>query len=145
MWAMDGPDEERIDRTIDGILAELSMKQRKFVLAYMGPAKGNAREAARTAGYKHVRTSAWDCVQNSKIMAALEEIQRADPLIASRTERQRALTRIIRDRDTSRKDKVAALNLLSKISGDFVRRVEAEVRVTSFSDLIKLAGEGIEE
>lgn len=123
----------------------LTEKQRRFVEAYMGKAAGNATEAARLAGYKGnnntLRVVGSENLAKPAIAMAVGQRQKADPLIADRTERQRFWTRVMRGEERVRKflkidgetvevevdpdysDRLKAAELLGKASGDFVQRV----------------------
>lgn len=126
--------------SINTLLKALSDKQKLFVRAYIGLAKGNATEAARIAGYKSASASAYETMRNPKVLNALDAIQTADPLIASPTDRMKLLTRIIRDEQTSNRDRLTAMQQLSKMTGDFVHRVKAEGEIAlTFTDLIDIA------
>lgn len=70
----------------------LSLKQERFVTAYLGPANGNATQAARLAGYSDPEVSAFNCKQNQAIRARIDERLAAEALSAG--EVLRALTTI---------------------------------------------------
>lgn len=106
----------------------LTAKQLAFINAYMGEANGNATEAARLAGYKGSdETLAVVGYENLRKPNIAEEItirQREDPLVMSRIERQRLLTEIAIDGREQTKDRLKAIDQLSKTGGDYVHRVE---------------------
>ncbi len=129
----------------------LTEKQRKFVEAYMGKAEGNGVEAARLAGYKGndntLAAIASENLRKPKIASAIEERQEGDPLVADREERQRFFTSVmrgtgcrrpvktmvglLRDKDGNvvtedplAKDRIKAAELLGKMNGDFVERID---------------------
>lgn len=52
---------------------DLTAKERLFVLAYLGEAKGNAAKAARIAGYKDTRVTPTRLLAKASIKAAIEE------------------------------------------------------------------------
>lgn len=119
---------------------KLTEKQRRFVEAYMGAAAGNASEAARVAGYKgRAGWAADDVMSNEKVRAAIEERQRGDPLVATREERQRFWTSIMRGEPQvqligerpattvpAMRERILAAQHLAKASGDFVERIKHE-------------------
>lgn len=120
---------------------KLTEKQRRFVEAYMGEAKGNGAEAARLAGYssKHANRIGAHTLALPAVRAAIEERQRGDPLIATREERQRFWSSVARGepqmqliggkgvvRAPSLRDRLLAAQHLAKASGDFVERVRHE-------------------
>jgi phage terminase small subunit len=49
----------------------MNAKQQVFVSAYIGPAKKNATEAARIAGYKQPQMHGWRLMQNDDVKAAI--------------------------------------------------------------------------
>lgn len=107
----------------------LTPKQKRFVDAYMGEARGNATEAARIAGYKGSDTTlkqvASETLAKPYIREEIDRLQSQSPLIATRDERLQILTKIIRSEGIeSTKDRLKALDQLSKISGDYIQRVE---------------------
>ncbi len=123
----------------------LTERQRKFVDAYMGEANGNGTKAARLAGYagddNTLAAQAYDLLRNAKIRSALDARLEGDPLVAGRLERTRFLTavvrgevtedRVVRDESGARvepcapalKDRLAALDMLSKLAGEQVGKV----------------------
>lgn len=106
----------------------LTEKQRKFVEAYMGPAKGNATEAARMAGYSGnentLGVTGLRLLRNAKITEAVEERQKADPLVADREERQRFWSTVMRDESADMKDRLKASEILGKSQADFTEKVD---------------------
>lgn len=66
----------------------LTEKQRRFVEAYMGAARGNATEAARLAGYKGndvtLAAVGSENLRKPQIAQAIEERRQADPLVLTR-------------------------------------------------------------
>jgi phage terminase small subunit len=101
-----------------------TVKQRAFVEAYCG----NATEAALQAGYSP-KTAAFIGAENlkkPKIAAALKEREdkRLASLIATREERQRFWTSMMRDEDRKEADRLKASELLAKSEGDFLERRE---------------------
>jgi phage terminase small subunit len=102
----------------------LNARQRAFVEAYCG----NATEAALQAGYSP-KTAAFIGAENlkkPKIAAALKEREdkRLASLIATREERQRFWTSMMRDEDRKEADRLKASELLAKSEGDFLERRE---------------------
>jgi phage terminase small subunit len=62
---------------------DLTLKQERFVLAYVGEAKGNGTEAARQAGYSDPEVSAFNNKQNQAVRARIDELLRAEALTAA--------------------------------------------------------------
>lgn len=112
---------------------KLSEKQRRFVEAYMGVAKGNATEAARIAGYKgdnnSLAVTGWQNLIKPKIKAALDIRVESDPLIADKDEIQHYWTKLIRD-ETGGGLALRASELLAKTHGMFIERHEVKTEST---------------
>lgn len=114
---------------------KLTPKRRAFVEAYTGEARGNALEAARMAGYKAPHPEGARLLQNATVAAAIREatVQVRQEAIATREERQTMLTRVMlgieldRGDEPAMRDRLRALELLGKMQGDFIERVEANV------------------
>lgn len=102
----------------------LNARQRAFVEAYCG----NATEAALQAGYseKTARITAAKLLSKGNIQEALKEREdkRLTSLIATREERQRFWTTLMRDEDRKEVDRLKASELLAKSEGDFLERRE---------------------
>lgn len=109
---------------------KLTEKQRRFVEAYMGEAKGNATEAARLAGYKGNRATLQavgkENLSKPLISGAVAQVQSADPLVATREERQQFWTAMMKDEEAHPVARLKASELLAKASGDFVIRFRDE-------------------
>ena len=103
---------------------ELSTKQQRFIAAY----NGNATEAARAAGYseKNAGRIGGQLMNNPRIMAAIQarETDRKESSIATREERQKLFTEIMRDKDENTRERLRACELLGKSEGDFLDRQE---------------------
>lgn len=106
----------------------LTAKQLAFIDAYMGEANGNATEAARLAGYagddNALGVRGHLLLRNDKVFEEITIRQREDPLVISRIERQRLLTEIATNGHEQTKDRLKAIDQLSKTGGDYVHRVE---------------------
>lgn len=107
----------------------LTEKQRKFVEAYIGEAKGNATQAARLAGYSGddgalaVRGS--ENVRKSKIRQAINERLNDCELVASREAIQELFARYIFGlEEAAPKERIRAAELMAKLHGMFVDRIE---------------------
>ena len=110
---------------------ELTEKQRRFVEAYMGAARGNATEAAAIAGYRGNRVTLQaigkENLGKPLIRQALAERQSSDPLILTREDRQRELSRIaMGSEDEHTSDRLRAIDLLNKMGGDYLERIQHE-------------------
>ena len=104
----------------------LTVKQQRFVEAY----NGNATRAAIEAGYSErwAASNIDKLLKNTEIQAAIKgrEQTRIDGFIATREERQRFWTRIMRDENADIKDRLRASEVLGRSEGDFIERVEVK-------------------
>jgi phage terminase small subunit len=100
----------------------LTEKQRRFVEAYMGQAKGNATEAARLAGYSGtphaLEVTASRLLRNAEVRAVLAHLaeQTTQDAIATAEECHSALTSILRKSDNEFA-RIKAIERLSKMRG----------------------------
>lgn len=105
-------------------MRELSTKQRRFIDAF----NGNAAEAARAAGYseKNADKIGAQLLKNPRVVSAIREREngRSAAAIATREERQRLFTNVMRDEGQTTRDRLRACELLGKSEGDFVERQE---------------------
>ena len=104
----------------------LTWKQVMFVAAY----KGNASEAAKVAGIAPVTGSNWlkrDDIREALTMRA--ELDVLPELVMGRMERQMILSAIGRNPHETTSNRIKAIELLGKMEGDFIDRVEAKVDV----------------
>ncbi len=101
----------------------LTRKQMAFVAAF----HGNAAEAARAAGYsaKTAKAIGSELLTKPDIKEAIQERERerTDSMIATREERQRFWTTILRDPETDLRDRLRASELLGKSEGDFLEKM----------------------
>lgn len=102
---------------------KLSLKEQRFVDAYLGSCNGNATEAALTAGYTRNRKSAAELgsrlLRKVKIRAVIEKRQAAQTAqeIADAAERDKVLSSILRLDSIEARDRIAAIKELNKCSG----------------------------
>lgn len=117
---------------------KLTARQQAFVDAYAG----NATAAALAAGYseKTARSQGQRLLTNADIKDAIKvrEEKRLAPTIATRKERQEFWTSVLRNEDEAMKDRLKAAELLGKSEGDFLERVEMDMRVSPASILEKI-------
>lgn len=104
-------------------MARLTAKQRAFVEAYCGKARGNASEAARLAGYRNPREMGYQTLTKLHIKDAIaartqKSLRRmgADDILA-------ALEDLASDAEAD-KDRLKALELLGKNLGLWTHKVE---------------------
>lgn len=107
--------------------AMLDERKRRFVEAYMANG-GNATAAARSAGYqgddKTLSTTGYRLLRNAKVRKAIDARAAAADDVASREERQRFWSDLMRDAQQDLRFRLKASELLGKASGDFLDRHE---------------------
>lgn len=142
--------------TSHAALEPLTEKRRRFVLAYVGEAAGNATEAARIAGYAKPHPEGAQLLQKPTVQAALLALTKPDEdeAIASSERLHKQLSDIalghVTDIERKGSDMVAAAKLLLTARGELVKRVERVDQPKSKPELIarlremlmKLEGEG---
>ena len=110
---------------------KLTPKQIKFAEYYAG----NGREAAQRAGYKGndkvLSTIVSKLLANDRVSNRIQDRQAKEnkPLIASRQDRERFLTEVMNDPTQKMADRIQATNLLAKMNGDFLTRIEMNGRL----------------
>lgn len=118
-------DEQDIDEPAE----MLPERWRRFVDAYMGEAKGNGTRAAELAGYPGdaptLGVQACRLLKNARVRRAIELRLEGDPLVASRVERTRWLTSVLRGEidAPNLRERLAAQEALSKLAGEQVTKV----------------------
>lgn len=134
---------------------DLTAKEQAFILAYIGPARFNATEAARQAGYaeKNIRYTAFKVKQKPTIAARIAEELKSRSLTADEVlaELRDVATAEWRDFLTIKTDprtgdvvdvrmdlsnKVKSLELLGKAHGVFTDRVDISGTMTSRVELV---------
>lgn len=104
----------------------LTARQRAFVDAYAG----NATEAAIKAGYseKTARSMGQQLLTKIDIASAIHEREekRRNALIMSREERMMTLSEIARCKSEKAQDRTKAIDVLNKMSGEYLERVKVE-------------------
>lgn len=117
----------------------LTEKQRRFVEFYMGAAIGNALKAARMAGYKGNQNTlgsvATENLQKPAIKAAIAARRGHQSKVMGREERQSVMTSLARDLSLTPRDRLKAIELLSRCHGDFIERKEVHAVVQSLDEL----------
>lgn len=103
----------------------LTEKERRFVDAYLGEARGNGTEAARLAGYstKNLRHQASRLLTKANIAEAVAERQAAerDESIATARELDAAMTSIVRTGKNF--DRIKATSELNRVMGRHLTRL----------------------
>ena len=104
----------------------LTPKQSAFIDAYTG----NATEAARMAGYSQATaySQGQRLLKNPDVAAAIRarEAERQAGIVATREERLKFYTQVMRNVEEDTKHRLKAAELLGKAEGDFLERVEVE-------------------
>jgi hypothetical protein len=141
-------------------LAELTLKERRFIEAYMGAAAGNGVRAAEMAGYKGPYSTlghvAHTKLRKPGIRDAIAMLMESDPLVAGRVERMRFLTSVMRGEVKEYRllgDKIVeiapiaarirAAEKLSELAGDFresSKSADALPQNLTVAQLFELAG-----
>jgi phage terminase small subunit len=124
---------------------QLMERERRFVEFFMGEAAGNATKAARLAGYAKntAEHQAARLLRKVGIRAAIEARASNDPAVATREERQRFWTAVLRGTGafarTTMKDRLRASELLGRSQADFVERHQLEAGKTLVDVLASMA------
>ena len=111
----------------------LTPKQEKFVQSLIqGMSQADAYRsayAAKNMSDKTIHEAASRLVADSKVSARLAELrkQTAKETIMSAQKRLEWLTGLIEDRDVSIGDKLRAADIMNKMQGEYIQKVEAEV------------------
>jgi phage terminase small subunit len=133
---------------------ELTQRQRLFVEAYIGPANGNAREAARAAGYSGddnaLSQRAFELIRNTKIAELIgvrveEAVMRSNEVLSELSaiakadwknflEIRRGKEGEIISATLKLSDKIKSLELLGKYHKLFSDRVDLNVQVNNWRD-----------
>lgn len=100
----------------------LTIKQQRFIEAF----NGNAAAAARAAGYRHPDRIGSRLMTRPEIKSAIlsREAAFCDETIATRAERQKFWSNVMRDDSVKLPDRLRASELLAKSEGDFLDRHE---------------------
>lgn len=117
----------------------MTKKQVLFIQHFLSTQ--NATKSAIMAGYsvKSAYSIGAELLRKPEIKKYIEQQmnERTNELIASRAEREQLLTAIMRDTDESTKNRLRAIELLSKLQGDFIVKSSVEVNTPdTLSELI---------
>lgn len=109
---------------------KLTEKRQRFVEAYLGPAMGNATEAARIAKYAHPGQQGHRLLKDVHVSSAIKKglAKVRSGAIADREERLAFYSEVMRSEEHAAKDRLKAAELLGKVGGDFVVKVEVETK-----------------
>lgn len=102
----------------------MTPKQRAFVKAFQGEARGNATEAARLAGYRHPRQMGSENLSKPDIQEAIGPGPTSNPDLANPEAIRLWWSEVMRDDSHSIRDRLRATELLAKSMGMFLDRHE---------------------
>lgn len=112
----------------------LTQKQEAFVQRIL---EGMSQADAYRSAYPNQRMtdktlweSASKLMKNPKVVARLKELrdELAKPTIMSAQERLEWLTKLIHSKEETTSDKLKAADIMNKMQGEYVQKVEAEVK-----------------
>lgn len=128
----------------------MNARQKKFAEFYAE--SGNAEQAAIAAGYseKYARGNAYKLVANSGVVEYIRELveKAQDERILSAKERRAMLSDIARS-GTLTQDRLRAIDILNKMTGEYVTKIEGSISADvndpfkglTTEELRKLAGD----
>ena len=120
----------------------LTAKQEAFVQNIV---KGMSQADAYRSAYPNQRMSdktVWETasklMNNPKVITRLKELRDklASESIMTAQERMEWLTRLVKNKGEETSDKLKAIDILNKMSGEYVTKVEGNLNVTKLEDLI---------
>ena len=120
----------------------LTAKQEQFVQNII---QGMSQADAYRSAYPNQRMSdktlheaASRLMANSKIVARLTELRNelVKPSIMSAQERLEWLTRLIENDEEGTNEKLKAIDIMNKMQGEYVQKVEGSLSVTKLEDLL---------
>ena len=121
----------------------LTDKQEKFAqaVALEGMSLSDAYRAAYDAGRmkdKTVNEKACVLAKDGKITARINELREtlASAKIMTAQERLEWLTTVVKDTKETTKNRLSASDQMNKMQGEYVTKVEANVRVSKLEDLL---------
>jgi len=115
------------------LTGKLTLKQRRFIEAYIGEAQGNASEAAHLAGYsgtrKTLEATGRQNLANPRIAKAILSLARREEKTSEFT-RQKRIEMLIEIANTSPKDadRLHAIDICNKMNGEYIQRHQVEVK-----------------
>lgn len=112
----------------------LSIKESRFVLAYLGPCRGNALQAALRAGYAKgsAGVTGYQLLRKPHVRAYVERRKEAEATLAraDAKERDEILSNIARQEDHDVHARVAAVRELNKVDGRHSSTLHVSGRLT---------------
>lgn len=120
----------------------LTAKQEKFVQNIIqGMSQADAYRSAYDASKmsdKTIHERASVLASQDKVKTRLKELRDklASESIMSAQERMEWLTQIIKDKDEGTNDKLKAVDILNRMSGEYVTKIDGNLSVAKLEDLI---------
>lgn len=120
----------------------LTANQEKFVQNILeGMSQADAYRSAypkQRMSDKSVWESASKLMRNPKVISRVKELRDklASESIMTAQERMEWLTRLVKKEDEDTTDKLKAIDILNKMSGEYVTKVEGNLSVAKLEDLI---------
>ena len=119
---------------------KLTLKQHRFVVAYMGEAKGNATQAARIAGYSGsdntLRTVGQENMTKPAIISAIEEYKNKEEGIATREDILRFWSDMLNDESVKETHRIRCAENLARCYAMFIerRKIEGALKIDDTRD-----------
>ena len=111
-------------------MKRLTLKQKRFVVAYMGEAKGNATQAARIAGYSGkdnvLGAIGLENLKKPLISKEIADFVKSDPRIASRQDVLLYWTELLEDESAESTHRLRASENLARCYAMFIIRTKVE-------------------
>lgn len=120
----------------------LTAKQEKFVQCIIeGMSQADAYRSAYSTSRmadKTIWENASRLMNDSKVAARLKELrdELAKPSIMTAQERLEWLTGVINDQDERTENRLKAADIMNKMQGEYVTKIEGEVKMTKLEDLL---------
>lgn len=127
----------------------MTARQKKFAEYYAQC--GNAAQSAIQAGYseKYAGQNADKLLKNTNIVEYIKQLtaKAQSDRIMTAVERQALLSDMAKDGKNASADRIRAIDTLNKMTGEYVAKIQAEVRTSDkLSDVFaQIGGEGLDE
>lgn len=128
---------------------KLNARQKKFAEYYVQ--SGNTVQSAIMAGYSenYANARAYELLENVGVAEYIKELsdKLKDERIMTAKDRQVLLSDIARDDENEPNDRIKAVDILNKMTGEYIVKVDAKVEQSEkLSDVFRqLGGEGLSE
>lgn len=127
----------------------MTARQKKFAEYYAQC--GNIVQSAIKAGYSENYANANACrlLENVRVAEYIKQLteKAQDERIMTAKERQALLSDMAKDCNNETADRIRAIDTLNKMTGEYVAKIQAEVRTSDkLSDVFaQIGGEGLDE